>query len=719
MSEFDASHRPSKRRKTATYGSNRSSATSPISEPPSVLRSLSNAVSGISRRLFETPTKRENATLSINAANKPTEIGVNGRDGSQKAGQVDGGEDRDVHDARAWTARSATSEGDAAKEEENIKPARKTKTASRPGNNSKGDNESRRRSSRRSSSRRSLNGNEEALAKAPLPNRTTSSSPERPMTSDTDRTSINAPKLTVRVATRSSESDVSAALPKTKISATLASTNLMLQEPSTPSEAKDNRETVVISQRSSGREKRKPRRYSPDVEDTAEQNRRTPVGILSPSKRDRNGARKSVAFEDDERRVEDLSFKGVEERNQALRNVKRKSKTRSPHMQVSLETEPLGRSINRVSVAGENGSEEEGLLIQDLSFPNMMTVLDPPTIATPVLNSLQESDEDPHLTAVKAKVLSRLTNSLLVPLVNLASEYAKVHSLLKATVTAGEGNSILILGARGSGKTTLIETALADVSHEHAEDFHIVRLNGFQQTDDKIALREIWRQLGREMQVDEDETNQVSSYADTMASLLHLLSHPEELAEVLDPDAPATTTKSVIFILDEFDLFATHARQTLLYNMFDIAQAKKAPIAVIGCSTRVDVAESLEKRVKSRFSHRWIHLSQPKSIQAFEAVIQAALCLEIAEDDVMEDAENSWRAAWNRHMQVRTLLQAYFKLLTGTSPPSYRLHLSKLFSGRHSLLQSPSQPLSPHYTFRSPASPPLTLPQRWRHHLHP
>jgi origin recognition complex subunit 4 len=348
----------------------------------------------------------------------------------------------------------------------------------------------------------------------------------------------------------------------------------------------------------------------------------------------------------------------------------------------------------------------------------MMTALDPPPITTPVLTSLPESDEDPHLTAVKAQVLSRLTNSVLVPLTNLATEYAKVHSLLKATVAAGEGNSILILGARGSGKTALVETALADVSHEHAQDFHIVRLNGFQQTDDKIALREIWRQLGREMQVEEDETSQVSSYADTMASLLHLLSHPEELAEVLDPDAPATTTKSIIFILDEFDLFATHPRQTLLYNLFDIAQAKKAPIAVIGCSTRVDVAESLEKRVKSRFSHRWIHLSQPKSIQAFEAVIEAALCLEVAEDDIMDDAENSWRIAWNRYMKVRTLLWEHVMLLTGTSPPSYRLRLSKLFSGRYSLLQSPSQPPSPRYTFRSPASPPLNLPPRRRHPLH-
>ena len=75
--------------------------------------------------------------------------------------------------------------------------------------------------------------------------------------------------------------------------------------------------------------------------------------------------------------------------------------------------------------------------------------------------------------------------------------------------------------------------------------------------------------------------------------------------------------KSVIFILDEFDLFASHPRQTLLYNLFDIAQARKAPIAVLGLTTKIDVVESLEKRVKSRFSHRYVHLAPPKSFVAF------------------------------------------------------------------------------------------------------
>jgi origin recognition complex subunit 4 len=88
------------------------------------------------------------------------------------------------------------------------------------------------------------------------------------------------------------------------------------------------------------------------------------------------------------------------------------------------------------------------------------------------------------------------------------------------------------------------------------------------------------------------------------------------------------TSKSVIFIIDEFDLFATHARQTLLYNLFDIAQARKAPIAVLGLTTRIDVVESLEKRVKSRFSHRYVYLSLAKSLPAFWDICRHGLAID-------------------------------------------------------------------------------------------
>lgn len=227
--------------------------------------------------------------------------------------------------------------------------------------------------------------------------------------------------------------------------------------------------------------------------------------------------------------------------------------------------------------------------------------------------------------------LEKIYGKRTIPLTNLNDEYAKVNTVINQTITSGESNSMLLIGARGSGKSTLINQILQQQSKEHPDDFHAVRLNGFIHTDDKIALREIWRQLGREMDLDEEE-NTARNYADTLASLLALLSHPLELGQ---EQAPGQTNKSVIFVLDEFDLFASHPRQTLLYNLFDIAQSRKAPIAVLGLTTRIDVAESLEKRVKSRFSHRYVHLSSSKSFAAFVEVCKAALTLQ--EDSLKED----------------------------------------------------------------------------------
>ena len=109
------------------------------------------------------------------------------------------------------------------------------------------------------------------------------------------------------------------------------------------------------------------------------------------------------------------------------------------------------------------------------------------------------------------------------------------------------------------------------------------------------------------------------------------MSHPSEISEV----QANQTAKSVIFILDEFDLFTSHPRQTLLYNLFDIAQARKAPIAVLGLTTKIDVVERLEKRVKSRFSHRYVHLPLPKSLPAYWEICKQGLLIDM--DELVEE----------------------------------------------------------------------------------
>ncbi len=146
---------------------------------------------------------------------------------------------------------------------------------------------------------------------------------------------------------------------------------------------------------------------------------------------------------------------------------------------------------------------------------------------------------------------------------------------------------------------------------------------------------------------------QTNNYADTLASLLALLSHPSEISEV-EADQ---TAKSVIFILDEFDLFTSRPRQTLLYNLFDIAQARKAPIAVLGLTTKIDVVERLEKRVKSRFSHRYVHLPLPKNLAVYWEICRQGLVADM--DELVDEGftiglagQDEFRSFWDSMINV-------------------------------------------------------------------
>ncbi|TLD26975.1 hypothetical protein PspLS_04730 [Pyricularia sp. CBS 133598] len=331
-------------------------------------------------------------------------------------------------------------------------------------------------------------------------------------------------------------------------------------------------------------------------------------GILTPSKRGEKRAPKSVAFDGEVKesrgRIEEVHFEDLPGKS-----------TQSTSKTNGLSAPSVGQSKktgNKLEVKAHEVQAEDDVVI----------------------------DEDDTVTDEELR--------------GQEEAYDKALRLVEQTVVAGEGNSMLVIGARGCGKTALIENVISEIAAEHKDDFHIVRLNGFIHTDDKIALKEIWRQLGKEMEVEDGLINKTNNYADTLASLLAVLSHPSEIAGA----DSGVTSKSVVFVMDEFDLFATHARQTLLYNLFDIAQARKAPIAVVGLTSKVDVVETLEKRVKSRFSHRYVYLSLPKTLGAYWDICRQGLLVE--PDEVMlaglsgpsagRKAFNDW---WNK--QIETL----------------------------------------------------------------
>ncbi|XP_033020279.1 origin recognition complex subunit 4 [Lacerta agilis] len=212
-------------------------------------------------------------------------------------------------------------------------------------------------------------------------------------------------------------------------------------------------------------------------------------------------------------------------------------------------------------------------------------------------------------------------------------QYKQLLELLKRTAINGESNSVLIIGPRGSGKTLLTCHVLKKLMEvkEVRENTLQVHLNGLLQTNDKIALKEITRQLNLENVVGDKV---FGSFAENLTFLLEALKRGDRAHSC-----------PVLFILDEFDLFVHHKNQTLLYNLFDVSQSAQTPIAVVGLTCRLDILELMEKRVKSRFSHRQIYLMNSFDFKKYLNICKEQLSLPA------EFPEKSFIQKWNKNVQ--------------------------------------------------------------------
>jgi origin recognition complex subunit 4 len=206
-----------------------------------------------------------------------------------------------------------------------------------------------------------------------------------------------------------------------------------------------------------------------------------------------------------------------------------------------------------------------------------------------------------------------LTKSLAHPLSMEAKSAGIRPSLQKAvdfiqenvrnTIEKSFNNSILVIGAPGSGKSLAVSRVCMQVDEEWNTDKNdpqvgIVRLSGWAFSDEKASFREIARQLCEKLHLDFVQT---ASYGENIQFLLAVLK------------ALAESNKSALFILEDFDLFAHSNKQTFLYCLLDSLQKSHAQAMVIGTTCRYDCLNLLEKRVKSRFSHRNVILTPPIS----------------------------------------------------------------------------------------------------------
>lgn len=230
----------------------------------------------------------------------------------------------------------------------------------------------------------------------------------------------------------------------------------------------------------------------------------------------------------------------------------------------------------------------------------------------------------------------------------------QLTDLLLGSVERGEGNSCLLVGPRGSGKTTIIEQVVASLPRPPI----VVRLSGHAQHNDRLALRQLARQLSQQTGAsfvgDDDDDQDCNPFVD--APSLPPPSHLPALVSLLP-----TLARPVLVVLDAFDLFAQHARQSLLYCLLDTVQSCHVGrgnngVAVVGATSRLDTVNLLEKRVKSRFSGRVLRTAPPLTSGDWMALTETVLSTPIENAD---EWSQLWTVAVDRFLADRKVVEAF------------------------------------------------------------
>ncbi|KAG0140760.1 hypothetical protein CROQUDRAFT_136534 [Cronartium quercuum f. sp. fusiforme G11] len=255
-------------------------------------------------------------------------------------------------------------------------------------------------------------------------------------------------------------------------------------------------------------------------------------------------------------------------------------------------------------------------------------------------------------------------------LVGLEKVEIELRMLLNRTIGEAEGNVLLLCGGRGSGKTAVVKRSLKLLSNPalYGDDgFITITLNGLVQINDRLALRELARQLLLALNANQSEVlgssdeefteigvGQFTTYANTLKHLLALLEPKASTSQTT-----GQVSKPLVIILEEFDRFAELDRQAFLYTLLDIVQGSKRTggICVIGTTAVVDCLDRLEKRVKSRCQSRIQYVIGPqKKVDRIELVrslllLYPPLKVSEAEEQEKEESARAFREVWNVELE--------------------------------------------------------------------
>ncbi|KAL8549555.1 hypothetical protein ACS0TY_008405 [Phlomoides rotata] len=175
----------------------------------------------------------------------------------------------------------------------------------------------------------------------------------------------------------------------------------------------------------------------------------------------------------------------------------------------------------------------------------------------------------------------------------------------------------------------VLELVLEDLLEEYPDMISVIKLNGLLHSDNNCALKS--KQPITKIKLDILLLFFQYVYQAKVSKNLLQKSILRECG---------LAHKTIVFVLDEFDLF-TQGKQRLLYSLLDAMQSITSQAVLVGVSCRLDADQLLEKRVRSRFSHRKL-LFLPPSADDFQRLIEHILLL-----PTDSRLPNDYKAAFN------------------------------------------------------------------------
>ncbi|CAI4037014.1 hypothetical protein SMKI_16G3120 [Saccharomyces mikatae IFO 1815] len=286
----------------------------------------------------------------------------------------------------------------------------------------------------------------------------------------------------------------------------------------------------------------------------------------------------------------------------------------------------------------------------------------------------KRNDSDPDFSLLQRRLLQQLNGTLPTDekmiFTYLQDCQQEIDRIIKQSVIQKESHSVILVGPRQSYKTYLLDYELSLLQQSYSEQFITIRLNGFVHSE-QTAINGIATQLEQQLQkihrkdakIDDTSLETISSgsLTEVFEKILLLLDSTTKAKteDNGDADRGGTTKITVVFIFDEIDTFAGPVRQTLLYNLFDMVEHARVPVCIFGCTTKLNILEYLEKRVKSRFSQRVIHMPQMQTLDDMVdavrnlLIIHSKVSLHVTQwNDSVEEELSNPRSNLNKHIKM-------------------------------------------------------------------